>query len=95
MHSGMADIDTLNIAVLDDSSWKNRYADTRRTIHYLYLCRGFKGSLKNLLNVFEIGTVIIDSSMSDWWKERIRKECMEIGLDYVDISGQGSYTILL
>ena len=95
MHSGMADIDTLNIAVLDDSSWKNRYADTRRTIHYLYLCRGFKGSLKNLLNVFEIGTVIIDSSMSDWWNERIRKECMEIGLDYVDISGQGSYTILL
>lgn len=74
---------------------ENRQTAYPLSVDYVYICRGFKGSLKDVIPLFHIGRVVLDVSLSEAYREKLKQECETAGLDYIDISEKGSYAILL
>lgn len=93
--SGLIRIGTLYVGVLDDGRWKNCQASWRLPLDYVYICRGFKGNLSRLNDLFEMKQVILDSSLSEGYREMLIKECQLLKISYTDLSVQGSYSIEL
>lgn len=93
--SGLIRIGTLCVGVLDDGRWKNCQASWRLPLDYVYICRGFKGNLSRLNDLFEMKQVILDSSLSEGYREMLIKECQLLKISYTDLSVQGSYSIEL
>lgn len=93
--SGLIRIGTLCVGVLDDGRWKNCQASWRLPLDYVYICRGFKGNLLRLNDLFEMKQVILDSSLSEGYREMLIKECQLLKISYTDLSVQGSYSIEL
>lgn len=56
---------------------------------------GYKGGIKELVSLFEVGTVVIDSSVSDYYQERIINDCIRLGISYLSLSEKGSVRISL
>lgn len=93
--SGIYRIDTLYFGVMKDSQWSNKEAEFKRNLDYVYIARGFKGNISDLLNVFNIRTVILDSSLSEKYRKYLIEDCIKMKIPFYEISEQGSYKILL
>ena len=83
------------ICLLCDDRWRNKRSDVPVLIDYLYVSRGYKGSIKELTSLFEVGTVVIDSSLSGYYRERIINDCIRLGISYLPLSEKGSVRISL
>ncbi len=83
------------ICLLCDNRWRNKRSDVPVLIDYLYVSRGYKGSIKELTSLFEVGTVVIDSSLSGYYRERIINDCIRLGISYLPLSEKGSVRISL
>lgn len=88
-------IGALRVGVLNDGRWKTCQTPWRLPLDYAYICRGFKGSLSHLNDLFELRKVILDSSLSEGYRETLIKECQLLKISYTDLSAQGSYSIEL
>lgn len=75
--------------------WRDKESPTRLSLDYVYICRGFKDNLKSLGRLFEIKEIILDSSLSDTYREALVRECQLLKISYTDMSDKGSYAILL
>lgn len=93
--SGLMRIGALRVGVLNDGRWKTCQTPWRLPLDYAYICRGFKGSLSHLNDLFELRKVILDSSLSEGYRETLIKECQLLKISYTDLSAQGSYSIEL
>ena len=93
--NGFYQVDTLRIGILNDSRWKDKYAEKKIEIHCLYLCRGFKGNIRSLARVFHIHEIILDTSLTDRYREALSKQCKEMKIPFKALSAQGSYRIFL
>ena len=80
---------------MKDSQWSNKEAEFKRNLDYVYIARGFKGNISDLLNVFNIRTVILDSSLSEKYRKYLIEDCIKMKIPFYEISEQGSYKILL
>lgn len=69
--TGLLCIRNVHIAVLDDARWRTCESLSRLPLEYAYICRGFKGSLSQLDKLFVIRQVILDSSLSDAFREKL------------------------
>ncbi|WP_417130019.1 ComEC/Rec2 family competence protein, partial [Phocaeicola sp.] len=93
--TGLLCIRNVYIGVLDDSRWKTCESLSRFPLEYAYICKGFKGSLSQLGKLFVIRKVILDSSLSDAFREKLIRECQLLKISYTDLSAQGSYSVVL
>ena len=93
--TGLYRVGPLRIGVLNTAYWKGKSAETKVELDYVYLCRGFQGNLQSLLHVFDVHQVILDASLSEGYREYLKKECMKLKIPYKDVSGQGSFRIFL
>lgn len=85
----------MHIAVLDDGRWRTCESLSRFPLEYAYICKGFKGSLSQLDKLFVIRQVILDSSLSDAFREKLIRECQLLKISYTDLSVHGSYSVVL
>lgn len=86
----------LQVALADDARWKNKEAEERLPLDYIYVCRGFRGDMEDLNSLFRIKKkVIFDDSLNESYKERLKQECEQLGVAYVDMDGTTSYAVLL
>lgn len=83
------------ICLLCDDRWRNKTSGTPLVIDYLYVSGGYKGNIRELASLFEVGTVVIDSSLSAYYREKIIGECIRRGISYLLLSEKGSVRILL
>lgn len=93
--TGLLCIRNVHIAVLDDARWITCESSLRLPLEYAYICRGFKGSLSQLDKLFVIRQVILDSSLSDAFREKLIRECQLLKISYTDLSVHGSYSVVL
>lgn len=93
--TGLLCIRNVHIAVLDDARWRTCESSLRLPLEYAYICRGFKGSLSQLDKLFVIRQVILDSSLSDAFREKLIRECQLLKISYTDLSVHGSYSVVL
>lgn len=83
------------ICLLCDERWRNKESASPVSIDYLYVSRGYRGGISELASLFSIGTVVIDASLSDYYRNRIADDCIRLGIPYLSLAQKGSVCILL
>lgn len=83
------------ICLLCDGRWQGKKSASPVSIDYLYVSRGYRGGMAELASLFSIGTVVLDASLSDYYRNRIVDDCIRMGIPYLSLSQKGSVRILL
>ena len=97
-HNGICSVNSINIGVMKSDYWKNKVlkeGENPISLDYAYFCRGFKGDLKSLTGIFNIRKIILDPSLSKYYRNKIKKQCLELKIPFYEISKQASYRIVL
>ena len=82
----------LKIKLLADDLWrKNIFAEP---VDVLLLCRGFLGSVKELVEAYPSSCMLLDASLYRHSRERILRECSTLGLEPIDISATGAVLVV-
>lgn len=84
----------ITVCRLSDDRWQNKTADVLLDVDYLYVCRGYRGTLASLQQLFRIRKVVLDASLSDYRLNSLKEECESLGLEYADLSTEGAYQYL-
>lgn len=92
---GLFQVDSLRIGLMKTGRWRGKSSDVRLPLDYVYICRGFRGNLAELNRLFVVRRVIIDSSLSDGYREALIRECQLLKISYTDLSVSGSCSIIL
>ncbi|MBR3977425.1 MAG: ComEC family competence protein [Bacteroidaceae bacterium] len=82
----------LNVRLLDSGTWRDKMYSEPTDI--VILCRGFKGSVVELLEVYPTGCIVLDASLFKYTRERVAKECATQGIEAVDIYSQGAMKVV-
>lgn len=90
--TGMVRYGGLKIKLLADDLWRSNFLT--EPVDVLVLCRGFLGSIKELAEVYPSGCILVDASLYRHSRDRILRECAQLGLDAVDISRTGAVSIV-
>ena len=77
------------MGLIDDGRWREKQSAFPLELDYIYVCRGFKGSLSDLTSVFSPRQILFDSSLNVRYKERLKDECRERGLSYAEVAEEG------
>ncbi len=72
----------VRVCMLNDNRWRFQVADAPMTIDYMYVSRGYKGDLSELSGLFNIRKVIVDSSLSPYYRDRILADCRKLQIPY-------------
>lgn len=83
------------ICLLNDNRWKNKMAAMPFSVDYLYVCRGYKGSLKTLPDIWTVRKVVLDAALPVYRLERFKQECRNLNWDYISIADEGAYRVEL
>jgi len=79
----------VRIGLLNDNRWRYKESLKKLRLDYLYVSTGFQGRLEEVLQLFDIGEVIIDSSLSDFYRQRIEQECLSKNIPMYRMSERG------
>lgn len=85
------------VCMVTDNRWKQQRTDDGAVcrVDYLYICKGYTGQLAALTRLFLPGCVILDSSLSDYRRNRLKEECQQNHLHFISLSDEGSVRFLL
>ena len=85
------------VCMVTDNRWKQLRTDDGAAcrVDYLYICKGYTGQLAALTRLFLPGCVILDSSLSDYRRNRLKEECQQNHLHFISLSDEGSVRFLL
>jgi hypothetical protein len=82
----------LKIKLLADDLWRNNiFAEP---VDVLLLCRGFLGPVKELVETYPSGCMLLDASLYSRSRQRILRECAALGVEAVDISATGAVLLV-
>ncbi len=83
------------VCLVNDRQWDRRRAGADRLrVDCLYVCRGFRGSLIQLAEVFDFRRVVVDDGVSDRLLARWRRECEPSGVMFLLLPEKGSWRIV-
>ena len=88
-------IDTLRIGILKDDRWRWKEASPLIEVDYLYIGRGFKGSLEDLKHVFRFNQLVLDVSLSSYYLNKLIEACQQQQITYAWSTPQRAYAIPL
>ena len=85
------------VCMVTDNRWKQQRTDDGAVcrVDYLYICKGYTGQLAALTRLFLPGCVILDSSLFDYRRNRLKEECQQNHLHFISLSDEGSVRFLL
>ena len=96
--NGLHEINGIRIGVMKTPHWKDvRITGKTKlaTLDYVYISRGFSGSITGLSGLFDIKNVIIDETVSERYRGFLKDECEKLNIKYTEKSAQASFRILL
>lgn len=94
-HNSVLSFRGRTICFVCDDRWRDKAAVRPLPVDFLYICKGYKGRIGSLSNLFLPRQVILDSSLSDYYKSSYEQECLRLGINFFSLSKQGSATFLL
>ncbi len=85
----------VSFLMLTDDRWDRIKGLRRASVDYLYVCRGYRGSMHRLFRLFHPRRVVLDASL--WRRDRLRyiQECRRLGWDFHDMEAQGALKVAL
>lgn len=81
------------VCILNDSRWDGKAAPIPLHIDYLYVCRGYKGSLEELDALFDVDFVVFDASFTGFYRRRMEEECLRRGLPFHALDKDGALMV--
>lgn len=84
-----------HICLLTDHRWQKRTSATPLKVDYLCISKGYKGELSEVLALFNVGQVVIDTSVTSHYREVFAKECRRKGIPCTSLEGKASFFIPL
>ena len=90
--NGLVSFAERRIALVADEHWGEQTVIV--PVDCIWLCRGFLGSVEELLTVYPSRYVLLDATLYQSSRERIKRECRKDGLRYIDLSQQGAVKML-
>ncbi|MDD2657434.1 MAG: ComEC/Rec2 family competence protein [Candidatus Pacebacteria bacterium] len=66
-------------------------SEKRLNCHYLILTKGFKGNLDRLNALYQYSEIIIDVSLSKYYRNNLVKELRAEGIGYFDMNEKGAF----
>lgn len=92
VEGGLTKFSGRRIMLLADEHWTERC--TIVPVDCIWLCRGFLGSIKELLQIYPSRYVIMDATLYASSRKRIARECREAGVRCIDLSTVGAVKML-
>lgn len=83
------------VCMVNNDLWRNKRAAKPLYINHLYICKGYKGSLKELAGIFSFRDVVLDASLADYRRRAYENECKQLGVRFISLSEKGSARFLL
>ncbi|MEG1580336.1 MAG: ComEC/Rec2 family competence protein [Bacteroidaceae bacterium] len=83
------------VVILKDERWKKRSSSHPLDVDYLYLCKGSTYQFTQLTPLFRPQLVLLDSSLSDYWRNYFIEECKKRHLAFYDIKKDGAFIVKL
>ena len=91
-NEGLLSYAGFKIRLLDNDSWRNNvYSEPTDVV---VLCRGFLGSIKELLEVYPAGCIVMDASLYKRSRQRIMRECAALDVEVLDVANTGALMFL-
>ena len=81
--------------MLCDSRWEHWPDSVCADVDYLYLCRGYKGDLKQLSHGVRPRCVVLDASLHAFEREKYMETCTALGWKIHDMETQGALKVAL
>ena len=78
------------ICMINDNRWRDKTTMQPLSVNYLYMCRGYKGTINQLTQLFSFRCVVLDTSLPEYQKNIFRKECESLGFVYHSLSEEGA-----
>lgn len=72
----------VRVCLLNDGRWRYKVSEAPLEIDYAYISKGYKGGLTELSGSFTIRRVIIDGSLSAYWRNRVLADCGKLQIPY-------------
>ena len=85
---GLVEFRGRRVKMLCDKSWQEDSVCV--PVDVLFLCRGFKGTMEELLEKYPAKRVIMDAGLHAMSRRRVAKECGILGVECVDVSVVGA-----
>lgn len=83
------------VLLLKDKRWNVLQLRERLKIDYVWLCRGFYGSLSRPLSSFSVKKIVLDASLSESSRQFYRQECLRLRLPFHDMAEAGACKVFL
>ncbi len=80
----------VTVLQVGDDRWLHRKADEVWDVDYLHVCRGFRGKLSRLGELFRPRMVVLDASLTDFYLQRYREECDTLGWEAYVMRDEGA-----
>lgn len=68
------------VCLLYDDFWKKKTVDAPLHVDVLFVSKGYKGGVKELCELFAFDNVVIDSSLTGYYREKITQDCRELNI---------------
>jgi len=79
--------------IVTDKWWKGKTPGEVLFVDYLFVGNKSKPKIKQLFENIRPGKIILDSSISDWYTESIRQECLLNDIPFYSVAEKGAYVL--
>ena len=80
------------IALVADEHWDEQ--SVILPVDCLWLCRGFLGNIEELITLYPTRYILLDATLYQSSRERIKRECRKAGVRCIDLAQQGAVKML-
>ena len=91
VRDGILDYGGRRVCILHDDRWRGKKASVPLSVDYLYVCRGYKGTLHDLERLFAVDFVVFDASFTGFYRRRMEEECLLRGIPCHALDRDGAY----
>lgn len=81
------------ICVLADDVFKYKRSGQKLKVDYLILANKSKVSMHDITSLFDVRTLVLDNTVSDWKLAQIKQACVEKGISYYSIKEKGAFRV--
>ena len=81
------------ICLLNDDRWRYHTSPHPLPIDYAYISKGYKDGVSELSGLFTIRQVIIDSSLTPYYRKQVIEDCQELHIPYRLLEEEGCIRI--
>ena len=92
-HNGLLLSPHVSVLMLCDNRWYATISEHKMLVDYLHICKGFRGTLRSISKAFRPKCVVLDASLTPYYRNKYAKEAEEVGWDIYDMHELGALKI--